>query len=128
MEYRELLPEEFDKAPREVVGSENFNPDNSKIVAAINDQGEIVGTFTLFICAHLEPVWIREDYRKKGLAKVLGGLGVAMKELCRSLGIKEAYTVVLGTTPSLAKFARWFGAKPVDGNLYNWKDVQPSRE
>ena len=124
MEYRELTPEEYAKWPREVEGSEIYNTDNSKVIGAFNENGEIVGSFTLFICAHLEPVWIREDYRGKGMGMILGRLGNAMKALCRSMGIQEAYTVVLDTTPVLAKYAEWFGAKRVSGNLYNWKDDQ----
>ena len=122
MEYRELTPEEYAKWPREVEGSEGYTPDNSKVIGAFNDKGEIVATFTLFICAHLEPVWIREDYRGKGLGMILGRLGNAMKALLRSMNISEAYTVVLYKTPSLRKFADWFGAKPVDGSLFRWRD------
>lgn len=124
MIYRELTPEEFKLVPREVKGSTIFTPDNSKIIGAFNDQGEIVGSFTFFVCAHLEPVWIREDYRGKGLNMMLGRLGNAMKAMLRSLGIAEAYTVVLDTTPALRKFAFWFGAKPVDGTLFKWRDPQ----
>lgn len=124
MEYRELSPEDYAKWPREVVGTDIYNSENSKVIGAFNEKGEIVGSFTLFFCAHLEPVWIREDYRGKGIGMILGRLGNAMKALCRSMGIHEAYTVVLDTTPVLAKFAEWFGAKRVSGNLYNWKDDQ----
>jgi hypothetical protein len=120
MIYRELSAEEFDKAPREVDGSNVFTPENSKILAAINENGEIVATWTFFICAHIEPVWIREDYRGKGM--ILGRLGNAMKAMLRSLGIADAYTVVLDKTPVLRKFAYWFGAKPVDGILFKWSD------
>jgi hypothetical protein len=120
MIYRELSAEEFDKAPREVEGSNVFTPENSKILAAINENGEIVATWTFFICAHIEPVWIREDYRGKGM--ILGRLGNAMKAMLRSLGIADAYTVVLDKTPVLRKFAYWFGAKPVDGILFKWSD------
>lgn len=122
MIYRELGPHEFDKAPREVAGSEIFTPENSKILAAINEKGEIVATWTFFICAHIEPVWVREDYRGKGM--ILGRLGQAMKAMLRSMGISDVYTVVLDKTPVLRKFAYWFGAKPVDGILFRWQDPQ----
>lgn len=122
MIYRELEPHEFEKAPREVEGSQIFTPENSKILAAINDEGEIVATWTFFICAHIEPVWVREDYRGKGM--ILGRLGNAMKAMLRAMNISEVYTVVLDKTPVLRKFAYWFGAKPVDGTLFKWKDTQ----
>jgi len=124
MIYRELTPEEFGKAPREVPGSEQFTPENSKILAAFNEQGEIVATWTFFVCAHIEPVWIREDYRGKGLGMILGRLGNAMKAMLRAMNIKQVYTIVLDTTPALRKFAYWFGAKPVDGTLFTWLDEQ----
>lgn len=122
MTYRELEPHEFEKAPREVEGSQIFTPENSKILAAINDEGEIVATWTFFICAHIEPVWVREDYRGKGM--ILGRLGNAMKAMLRAMNVSEVYTVVLDKTPVLRKFAYWFGAKPVDGTLFKWKDTQ----
>lgn len=124
MTYRELTLEEFAKAPREVPGSENYTPENSRIMAAINEDGEIVATFTLFLCAHIEPVWIREDYRGKGLGMILGRLGNAMKAMLRALGVRQVYTVVMDKTPVLRKFAIWFGAKPVDGTLFTWVDDQ----
>jgi GNAT superfamily N-acetyltransferase len=126
MIYRELTPEEFEKAPREVPGSEVYTPENSKILGAFNEQGEIVATWTFFICAHIEPVWIREDYRGKGLGMILGRLGNAMKAMLRGIGIGEVYTVVLDTTPVLKKFAVWFGAEAMSGQLYHWVDPQLS--
>lgn len=124
MTYRELTAEEFEKAPREVPGSERYTPENSRIVGAFNEKGEIVGTFTFFYCAHLEPVWIREDYRGKGLGMMLGRLGNSMKAMLKTMGVYEAYTVVLDKTPALRKFAFWFGAEPVDGTLFRWRDPQ----
>lgn len=118
--YRPLKPEEFPRAPREVPGSEMFTPENSQIVAAIDEQGEIVATFTLFICAHLEPMWIRQDHRHS--PTILRRMTEAMKGLMRTLGIKEAYSVVLETTPVLARYAEWFGAVRVPGVLYDWKE------
>lgn len=118
-EYRPLRPEEFGLAPREVPGSEAYTPENSQIVAAIED-GEIIATFTLFFCAHLEPMWIRSDRRHS--PTILRRITEAMKALLRELGIKEAYTVVLETTPVLARYAEWFGGKRVPGALYNWKE------
>lgn len=124
MTYRELTAEEFAQWPREVPGSERYSPDNSRVIGAFNEKGEIVGSFTFFICAHIEPVWIREDYRGKGLNMMLGRLGNAMKALLRTMGVEEVYTVVMDKTPSLRKFAYWFGAEPVDGTLFRWKDPQ----
>lgn len=118
--YRELKPEEFHLAPREVPGSELYTPDNSRILAAFNEKGEIVSTWTLFLMVHIEPFWIREDYRKS--ATIMRRMAEHMKNMLRSAGFKSCYTVVMDTTPVLAKFAKWFGAKVVDGKLWYWVD------
>jgi hypothetical protein len=120
--YRELRPEEFVKAPREVPGSEIFTPANSRILAAIDEKGDVVATWTFFLCAHIEPVWVREDHRHS--MRILARMSNAMKTMLRAMGVMEVYTVVLDKTPVLHKFAVWFGAKPIDGTLYNWKDDQ----
>jgi hypothetical protein len=121
MIYRELTPEEFAAAPREVAGSHCFSPENSKILAAINDEGAIVATFTLFYAAHFEPLWIRADYRHH--PAIIRRLVDLMKKTLRSIGAQQAYTVVLASTPVLAKVAeRLFHAEPVPGTLYLWSD------
>lgn len=119
VEYRELGPDEFHLAPREVPGSEDYTPENSRIIAGIDGNGEVVATFTLFLCPHLEPVWIREDHRHS--ATIPRRLAEAMKALLREIGCPNAYTVVLNKTPVLHRFARFFGFAPVDGSLYFWR-------
>ena len=121
--YRELTPEEFPLAPRDVPGSEVYTPDNSRILAALNEDGEIVATWTMWPCVHIEPVWVRKDYRRT--TGILRGLARAMKKMLRDLDISEVYTVALDKTPVLQRFARWFGANPVSGTLYHWKDTDP---
>jgi hypothetical protein len=116
--YRELTPEEFDKAPREVPGSEGYNPGNSRILGAFNEQGEIVSTFTLFLIAHAEPLWIREDYR--GSPTIMRRMAEGMKAMLKQYGFPSCYTVVMDSTPVLAKFAKWFGGNKIDGSLYYW--------
>ena len=118
--YRELTPEEFPMAPREVPGSEIFNPSNSRILACFNDAGEIVSTWTIYASIHIEPFWIREDYRKS--KSIMRRMTEHMKALLRMGGQRSCYTVVMGSTPVLERFARWFGAKKVDGTLYLWED------
>ena len=118
--YRELNPEEYPLAPREVEGSEVYTPENSRIVAAFDEKGEIISTFTVFYCAHLEPMWIRPDHRNS--PTILRRMADAMKRTLRDIGAVNAYTVVLNTTPVLARYAKFFGAKPVDGTLYLWKE------
>lgn len=118
--YRELLPDEFAKAPREVPGSEMFTSENSRIYAALDESGAVVATFTLFLCPHLEPMWIREDHRHS--STILRRMAAGMKDLLRASGCPNAYSVVLNATPVLHRFAKFFGASPVDGTLYFWKE------
>ncbi len=116
--FRELAPEEFQLAPREVPGSEIYTPENSRILAAFNEQGDVVSTWTIFPCVHIEPFWIREDYRHS--KSIMRRMTEHMKALLREAGIPACYTVVMDKTPVLARFARWFGAQKVDGNLFYW--------
>ena len=116
--YRELTPEEFDLAPREVPGSEVYTPLNSRILAAFNEEGEVVSTWTVFTMTHLEPFWVREDYRKS--MSIMRRMAENMKALLKESGIPAVYTVVMDSTPVLRKFAEWFGANKVDGTLFYW--------
>lgn len=118
--YRELEPEEFEKAPREVPGSEVYTPSNSRILAAFNEDGDIVATWTIFAVPHIEPFWVREDYRKS--PTIMRRMTDLMKKTLRLSGIPSVYTVVLDKTPVMHRFAKWFGAKPVSGTLYYWED------
>ena len=120
LEYRELRPEEFSLAPREVPGSDVYNPQNSRILATIDDKGEVVATWTISYCLHLEPFWVREDHRKS--MTIMRRMTEAMKAILKRDGFQCCYTVVLFSTPVLAKFARWFGARKIDGDLYCWTD------
>lgn len=116
--YRELKPEEFHLAPREVPGSDVYNATNSRILAAINENGEVVATWTMFAMIHIEPFWVREDYRKS--MSIMRRMAENMKALLRESKIGCVYTIVMDSTPVLQKFAKWFGATKVDGSLYYW--------
>lgn len=116
--YRELTAEEIPQAPREVEGSALYTSDNCRILAAINEKGEVVATWTIFFMAHIEPFWVREDYRKS--MTIMRRMTEHMKALLKRLGIGQVYTVVMDRTPVLAKFARWFGATKIDGTLFTW--------
>jgi hypothetical protein len=121
MEYRELLPEEFHLAPREVEGSEVFTPENSRILAAFNENGEIVSTWVLFAMMHCEPFWIRPDYR--GNPSIVKNMSILMDSTLRASGIREAYTIVLNNIHAkvLTRLARWFGFSVMDGTLLKWR-------
>jgi hypothetical protein len=121
MEYRELLPEEFHLAPREVEGSEVFTPENSRILAAFNENGEIVSTWTLFAIVHAEPLWVRPDYRNH--PTLLKHMNRNMTRIFKESGFANVYTVVLDAVHAkvMTRLAAWFGFTPVKGQLFIWK-------
>jgi hypothetical protein len=116
--YRELTPEEFHLAPREVPGSDVYTAANSRILAAFDEKGEVIATWTMFGMIHIEPFWVREDHRKS--MTLMRRMTEHMKALLKDSQIGCVYTVVMDSTPVLRKFAEWFGAKKVDGTLYYW--------
>jgi len=116
--YREVTPEEYDLVPREVPGTEAYTPDNSRILAAFNESGEVVSAWFVFPCVHIEPFWIRADYRHS--KSIMRRMTEKMKSILRAQNIPAVYTIVMDTTPVLARFARWFGAQKVDGTLFIW--------
>lgn len=122
IEVRELLPDEFSFAPREVVGSEVFTPDNSRILAAFNADGDIVATWTVFFVPHAEPLWVRPDYRKH--PTLLKHMLVEMHKLFKASGFEQVYTIVLDNMHAkvLTRLAGWFGFTPVTGTLFTWKE------
>ena len=116
--YRTLRSEEYATVNNGVEGQDGFTPENALILAAFNEKGEIVSTWTAFACIHIEPFWIREDYRHS--KSIMRRMTEHMKALLKSYKVPSCYTVVMDKTPVLARFARWFGAKPVDGTLFYW--------
>ena len=118
--YREVKPEEYALVPREVPGTEQYTPENSQILAGFNEKGEVVTAWFIFPCVHIEPFWIRQDYRHS--KSIMRRMTERMKLLLRELGVPAVYTVVMDQTPVLDRFARWFGAQRVDGTLFYWVD------
>jgi hypothetical protein len=119
--YRELTPEEFKLAPRDVPYSELFTPENSRILAAINEQGEVVSTWTLFVVPHAEPFWIRPDYRHH--PSIIKHMAREMIKLFKTLNFPYVYTIVLDDEQGkvLTRLAHWFGFNPVKGKLLSWR-------
>ncbi len=116
--YREVTPEEYALVPREVPGTELYTPENSRIIAGFNDKGEVVTAWFVFPCVHIEPFWIREDYRHS--KSIMRRMTDCMKSFLREQRVPAVYTVVLDKTPVLERFARWFGASRVEGALFYW--------
>lgn len=116
--YRVLTAEEYAIAPRGVRGSEQFTPENSILFGAVNEQGEVVSTWFIYMPVHIEGLWIREDYRKS--KSVIRRMTDGIKSWLEENGVSSCYAVIMDSTPQMHRFARWFGGEPVGGTLYNW--------
>ena len=44
---------------------------SSQTAVAEDSDGNIIGFFVLQLVAHAEPIWVAEDYRQQGVAKLL---------------------------------------------------------
>lgn len=65
MTFRELEAGEFERLKGLALFDKTPPPDPStaRIMVAENHLGEIVGVGAVVFAAHLEPMWVREDYR-----------------------------------------------------------------
>lgn len=120
--YKELLPEEYDLIPAEALGKTLYTPENSKVVAAINARGEVVGTLVLFYTPHVEPLWIRPDYRKH--PTLLRRIWPVMKGILARMGIWSAYTVILDDKPVFLRLADLWRFRPVSGKLFMYNEKE----
>lgn len=120
MEYRVLHPDEYIKLPDDFPAPDGLTPDNTAIVAAIDEEGEVVAAWVLCMVWHSEPLWIREDHRKS--ATLIRRMAETVKKVCKVLRIKTHYAVI--PTPVLKKIAEWYGAKPMPGELYRYDEEE----
>ena len=115
MEVRFLQPEEFHKTASFFEGQAvpPLDPQWAKVIAAINDDGEVVGIMCLQLVAHAEPIMIRKDYRGQDLwrqmAEMLDGylwaVGIPGIYTQPTNATAEALTAKMGF--SKAEFPLW---------------------
>lgn len=66
-----------------------LDPDFSRVAAAINSKGEVVGVICLQLVAHAEPIIIEPEYRETGVWQVLAKM---MDEYCLAMKVPGLYT------------------------------------
>ena len=47
------------------------SPTTSRVIVAEDSNGDIVGMFCLQIVAHGEPIWVSDDFQRRGVAKLM---------------------------------------------------------
>jgi len=110
MRTRILPPEEW---PR-LAGTEaetvwpHLNPDNARVLV-VEDDGEIVATWTLMRVVHAECIWVKPSHR--GLVSVARRLLMGLREIASALGAGKVWTASL--SPEVTDLILRFGGEPV---------------
>lgn len=114
--FRELDPAEFSQIPSEATGGYQLPASNCKVVAGIDESGKIAACWAAVAVVHLEPLWVREDYRKSGY--VIRRLWTLLKDVLLKQGVRTTLTVIADAVPVTRKVASWCGAREVPGKLF----------
>jgi hypothetical protein len=94
-----------------------IDPNETKILVAETPSGEIVGYVVAYVCVHVEPLWVREDYRKKPGAVRRLWRGAA--QMLQRSGITFAFaTISIHDAPSNQALARQLGFTRLAADLY----------
>jgi len=73
VQVRLLEPDEYARLIPFFLNNEASMPSaaGSQVAVAEDQNGDIVGFFVLQLVAHAEPIWVAEDYRQQGVAKLM---------------------------------------------------------
>jgi len=88
------------------------NPEVSIIIVAETEGGEIVGTWSAVAPVVLEGLWVKEEYRKKG---VFPKMYNTMMDSIFNMGITNVYTLV--QTPDVKSLALKLGFEIIPGEF-----------
>lgn len=121
MTSRELPIAEWPKLDGTELGSvwRVFDPDQTRVIV-VEDDGQIVGCWSLFNVVHCEGIWIAPDHRKQGA--VARRLLRMLTMTARSMGARAVVTSAL--TENVADLAKRIGANPLPGEHF----VMPIRQ
>lgn len=92
MQYRRLKPEELATVP----GVDEIPP-SMVAIGAVNDCGEVVGCVGIYAALHLDPLWIREDYRKSPF--LIRRIWERLKAEMNAEGVHQVEVGMLDTNP-----------------------------
>lgn len=116
---RELSVDEWTKLASVHPYSKIGLPDiaHSRVVVGFNTAEEIVAYWVVFEAVHVEPFWIRDDYRKR--VGVLRRLWTSVLNILRDSSIPFAFAVVKDDMlPTNGDMASRLGFKEMDGKLF----------
>src|SRR3990172_4951559 len=99
----DVLPPEVVRAPEGVV--------------AVNEDGEIVAFCGAVVVCHLDPLWVRPDYRRH--PALLRRLWQAVKFVLRDAGVGVAFGMAKDSQPEIGRLCKWVGGFLVDGRMYD---------
>jgi N-acetylglutamate synthase-like GNAT family acetyltransferase len=71
-----------------VAGGEKPNPTNSVVMVATDEKGEVIGRIFLLTPAHIEGVWVKEQYRNQGIFTEMVG---KMEQEAKTYGITTLF-------------------------------------
>lgn len=87
-----------------------FDPRNT-IVLVVEENGEIVSTWTAMRVVHMECLWVRPSHR--GLVSVARRLFMGLREIAATWGARSVWTASL--SPDVTNLIKRFGGEPVPG-------------
>lgn len=113
IQIRQLPFEEWDKLEGLPIATNGLpNPDTSAIIAAQDEDGNVIGVWAAMTPIVLEGLWIREDHRHSTVA---GRLLINMKQFLRSINVDRAFTLV--QAPEIKALAEKAGFNAIPGDL-----------
>ena len=119
MEYRELTRDELGRVP----GALEPLPQSMVGVGAVSDDGEVVAACGMYTVVQLDPLWVREDYRKSPV--ILKRLWESTRAFLAAKGVKSVFSGVLDGYPGpehesvIERLSvRLAGGKPFGGRIW----------
>jgi hypothetical protein len=109
---RILPPEEWER----LAGTEAetvwpvLDPENARVLV-VEEDGEIVATWTAMRVVHMECIWVKPSHR--GLVSVARRLFMGLREIASAWGARRVWTASL--SPEVTGLIERFGGEPIPG-------------
>jgi GNAT superfamily N-acetyltransferase len=87
-------------------------PETATIIV-VEDQGVIVGCQVLMYVLHAECLWVHEDYRSRGVLRLLWS---TVKRMARAAGVRSIATAA--TSDVVQRLLTYLGAERLPGQHY----------
>jgi acetyltransferase (GNAT) family protein len=115
---RELPPDEWHRLTGTELGlvHEHLSPQSCRVVVVEDDDGQIIGCWSLQAWLHVEGIWIHPAHQKRG--GVFRALFRTMKGWVREAGARGVLTGSLSA--EIDSFLQRLGASKLPGSTYAW--------